>query len=200
MPIHSFQNSHSFSYHNCQRMQLLSAIKGFWPHIQQALMIDTDYLSFLNFQFNPGLLNSNTTLFNASMTPAFEFVKRHMIYARTPHGSDHLRLQVHIAHGVLATVTIIILFPTVAILLRLISSPHIVRIHWMLQLFNVGILLVVFGLGCWLSWLDGWVSSKLSVIAFQILTKTVMALASSNSRHCHRCGFSDPTHPWSRAA
>jgi hypothetical protein len=77
------------------------------------------------------------------------------------HGSDLLRQRIHIAHGVTASSAIVLLFPAVAIALRLAASPHIVTLHWILQLANLGVLLVAFGLGVWLSYLDGFVSLSL---------------------------------------
>jgi hypothetical protein len=134
-------------------MQFLTTLTSFWPHMLQVL--DTNFLqqNISFFQFNSsGLFNGNAT------AQSYEFVKRSMLHTRTPHGSAALRTRVHVAHGVLATTAIVLLFPTVAIILRVIASPHIIRLHWILQLCNLGVLLIAFSLGCWLSWLDGWVS------------------------------------------
>jgi hypothetical protein len=79
-------------------------------------------------------------------------------YLEPEQGSKALIHRVHVAHAVIASTTMIILFPTVAIILRVISSPYIVTLHWVLQLVNLFILLVAFGLGCWLSVLHGFVS------------------------------------------
>jgi hypothetical protein len=71
------------------------------------------------------------------------------------HGSPRLHRTVLISHAVVAAVTVVVLFPSVAIVLRLISSRHIIRLHWILQLCNLVVLLTAFGLGVWLSWLQG---------------------------------------------
>src|ERR1700760_903695 len=47
-----------------------------------------------------------------------------------PHGSDALRTRLHVAHGVLASATMVVLFPSVAIVLRVVASRHIVRWHY----------------------------------------------------------------------
>ena len=78
------------------------------------------------------------------------------------HGSGLLRQRVHVAHGVTASTVVVLLFPAVAIVLRLTASPHIVTLHWILQLANLGVLLVAFALGVWLSYLDGFVSPPAS--------------------------------------
>jgi hypothetical protein len=152
-------------------MQIIATLLNttLWSPVSQILTFDrATSLSFFNSNFSYrafAFLNStaqilagvNNNEITAFPDASLEAIKRHMLYARTPHGTDELRRRVHIAHGVLATTTIVVFFPSVAIILRVISSPNIVRLHWMLQLCNVGILLVAFGLGCWLSWLDGWV-------------------------------------------
>src|ERR1700761_3934251 len=74
-----------------------------------------------------------------------------------PHGSVALRTRVHVAHGVLGSTTMVVLFPSVAIVLRVVASRHIVRWHYNMQLVNMAILMVAFALGVWLSWLDGYV-------------------------------------------
>jgi hypothetical protein len=88
-----------------------------------------------------------------------------------PHGDDGLRLRVHVAHGVLAATTIVVLFPSVAIFLRLFRSPNVVRYHYTAQLINTALLLLVFSLGVWLSWLDGWVSELVSIMLVVLTSK-----------------------------
>ena len=127
-------------------MQVLETINELWTQARQ----DPNDFSFFH-------LNSTKSLFkHINSTDSLDSLKRGL--GPHPHGNDELRLQIHIAHGVLATSAVVLLFPTVAIILRVISSPYIVKLHSTLQLLNVGILLVAFSLGCWLSWLDGWVS------------------------------------------
>jgi hypothetical protein len=97
-----------------------------------------------------------TGAITSTIAPATATVKSKL--GPHPHGDDSLRLRVHIAHGVLAATTIVVLFPSVAIFLRVFRSPHVVRYHYTAQIINICLLLLVFSLGVWLSWLDGWVS------------------------------------------
>jgi len=68
-------------------------------------------------------------------------------------GTPELRTTAHIAHGVIAGFTAVVLFPLGAIFLRGLKSPRAIRIHWILQLINLSTLLVGFALGVWLSYL-----------------------------------------------
>jgi hypothetical protein len=93
------------------------------------------------------------------------------------HGSDLLRERVHVAHGVAASAAVVLLFPAVAIVLRLTASPHIVTLHWILQLGNLGVLLVAFALGVWLSYLDGFVRLPLPPFHLWLLSPPRRGLA-----------------------
>jgi hypothetical protein len=109
--------------------------------------------------------NNNITLLPPPISPSSLLAPPTAVTSATltaglgahPHGSVALRTRVHVAHGVLGSMTMVVLFPSVAIVLRVVASRHIVRWHYVMQLVNMGILLVSFALGVWLSWLDGWV-------------------------------------------
>ena len=102
--------------------------------------------------FNAADTSNDTTTHMARSLDLFLFQITH------ESGSLDLIHKVHIAHAVLASTAIGILFPSVAIILRVVSSPYIVTLHWVLQLVNMFILMAAFGLGCWLSTLHGFVS------------------------------------------
>ena len=55
-----------------------------------------------------------------------------------------------IAHGVLASLAVILFFPVGAIFLRLYTGKNVVRYHYIWQLFGLAILISGFGLGIWL--------------------------------------------------
>jgi hypothetical protein len=123
--------------------------------------------SLTNGSFFAETSNSNSTLFTSPLiSPSSLLLPTSLASSAASsaassnpnqHGSDVLRDRIHIAHGVIASATIVVLFPSVAIVLRLVKSRHIVRLHYSMQLVNMGILMVAFSLGVWLSWLDGWV-------------------------------------------
>jgi uncharacterized membrane protein len=54
-----------------------------------------------------------------------------------------------IAHGVLTSLAVILFFPIGGVLLRLLKSPSIVRIHIALQVLGLAVLIAGFGLGLW---------------------------------------------------
>jgi uncharacterized oligopeptide transporter (OPT) family protein len=68
-------------------------------------------------------------------------------------GTPELRRQLHIAHGIVASLAAAVLFPLGAILLRSVKSSRATRIHWMLQMVSLFTLLAGFILGVWLAYL-----------------------------------------------
>lgn len=68
-------------------------------------------------------------------------------------GSPMERTNAHIAHGVVAGLAFVIFLPIGAILLRGINSPKAVFIHRVWQIVSLGIMLLGFALGLWLSYL-----------------------------------------------
>lgn len=77
-------------------------------------------------------------------------------------GSPMERTNAHIAHGVVAGLAFAIFLPIGAILLRGINSPHAVLIHRIWQIVSLGIMLLGFALGLWLSYLHHEVGILLS--------------------------------------
>jgi hypothetical protein len=68
------------------------------------------------------------------------------------------RNKAHIVHGVVASVAVIVWFPLGVFTLRLLNLPLVVRFHAIWQFFGLFLLIVGFGLGVWLSNLQGGVS------------------------------------------
>ncbi|KAF2671403.1 hypothetical protein BT63DRAFT_477889 [Microthyrium microscopicum] len=71
------------------------------------------------------------------------------------HPTDPLRRQFHIAHSILSSGAIVLLFPSLALSLRLLHSGALARLHWTLQACTLTMLLASAVLGVWLSILDG---------------------------------------------
>jgi hypothetical protein len=81
-------------------------------------------------------------------------------------GTPMERTNAHIAHGVVAGLAFAIFLPIGAILLRGINSPHAVLIHRIWQIVSLGIMLLGFALGLWLSYLHNEVGTLLLLIKF----------------------------------
>lgn len=84
-------------------------------------------------------------------------------------GSWSLRNSAHVAHGAVISIAVIVWFPLGVFLLRFLKRPNTVRFHALWQCFGLFLLLVGFGLGAWLSNLQGGVSAlklALSLLIF----------------------------------
>ena len=68
------------------------------------------------------------------------------------------RNKAHIIHGVMASVVVVIWFPLGVFTLRLLHCPLTVRFHAIWQFCGLVLLIIGFGLGVWLSNLQGGVS------------------------------------------
>lgn len=69
------------------------------------------------------------------------------------HGNESLRTKAHIAHGTVISIAIVLFFPLGATMVPLFSTKNILWWHMVWQMTGMFILLVGFGLGCWLSYL-----------------------------------------------
>jgi hypothetical protein len=79
------------------------------------------------------------------------------------HGNESLRTKAHIAHGTVISIAIVLFFPLGATMVRLFSTKNIIWWHVVWQMTGMFILLVGFGLGCWLSYLHNEVSGDFIV-------------------------------------
>lgn len=70
-------------------------------------------------------------------------------------GTQDLRNKAHIAHGIIASLAVIVWFPLGVFLLRSLRLPNTVRYHAIWQCIGLLLLIVGFGLGSWLSNLQG---------------------------------------------
>lgn len=68
------------------------------------------------------------------------------------HGNESLRTKAHIAHGTVISIAIVLFFPLGATMVPLFSTKNILWWHMVWQMTGMFILLVGFGLGCWLSY------------------------------------------------
>ena|SRR5207248_2625341 len=73
-------------------------------------------------------------------------------------GSWALHNNAHIAHGVVISFAVVLWFPLGVFLLRLLKVQNTVRFHAAWQSFGLVLLIVGFGLGAWLSNIQGGVS------------------------------------------
>ena len=81
------------------------------------------------------------------------------------HGNESLRTKAHIAHGTVISIAIVLFFPLGATMVRLFSTKNIIWWHMVWQMTGMFILLVGFGLGCWLSYLHNEVSGDFIVLS-----------------------------------
>ncbi|KAF2688484.1 hypothetical protein K458DRAFT_277705, partial [Lentithecium fluviatile CBS 122367] len=85
-------------------------------------------------------------------------------------GTWPLRKSAHATHGAVISIAVIIWFPLGVFLLRYLKHPNTVRFHAIWQFFGLFLLLVGFGLGVWLSDLQGGLTQKSHVILGIIIT------------------------------
>ncbi|KAF1986900.1 hypothetical protein K402DRAFT_463406 [Aulographum hederae CBS 113979] len=95
-----------------------------------------------------------------------------------PHGTESLRTDAKIAHGVLMCLPFVLLYPFGGLIIRKFTSSRGWIIHAVWQVFGMVIMFVGFGLGCWLSWLQDEVSDRdpVWIGAHQSLGTVIVAL------------------------
>lgn len=74
-------------------------------------------------------------------------------------GDWPLRKAAHAAHGIIISTAIVLWFPLGVFILRILKIDNTVRFHAIWQSVGLVLLLIGFGLGSWLSSLQGGVSS-----------------------------------------
>lgn len=101
-----------------------------------------------------------------------------------------------IAHGVLAALAFVILFPAGAITIRLASFPGVVWFHAAFQAFAYLVYIAAFGLGVYLANEMRLVSGKSSKVTLLVLTYTIAQQLSSHYRHSRLHPSLLPTSRW----
>lgn len=81
-------------------------------------------------------------------------------------GSQMLRTNIHIVHGVIMSAAFVIFFPIGAILMRVLSGPNALLIHRIVQMVGYGVMLLGFAMGAWLSWLHNEVCWLLTIVMY----------------------------------
>lgn len=75
-------------------------------------------------------------------------------------GDPTLRKNAHIAHGVLMSIAVVLIFPIGAVMIRLFSFPSLVKWHAVLQSVGLLVLIIGYGMGAWLGYLMNEVYTK----------------------------------------